>query len=61
MKLSGSRREWIKEMWQYCQAALPRAHLRLAARRTEFTELGFCQAIIKEGEKGKRIEDESRE
>lgn len=36
MKLSGNRSEWIREMWQYCQAAL-RAHLKLVARRVEFT------------------------
>lgn len=50
------RSECFREMWQYCQAGLLRAQFRLAARRVEFTQLGFCQVRTKEEEKGRRIE-----
>ena len=54
MKQCGS--EWIREMWQDCQAVF-RAHLRLAAR-----ELSLPRCVLpgstQEGEEGRRCSQE---
>lgn len=50
MKQCGS--EWIREMWQDCQAAF-RAHLRLAARELSLPRC-VLPGSIQEGEEGRR-------